>query len=57
MGNPACGALGGSRECNSLPQTATLLPCGVKIVCYFRHGFATPLKVGKNKKWEFVIFN
>ena len=23
MGYPACGALGGSRECNSLPQTAT----------------------------------
>ncbi|WP_201789743.1 hypothetical protein [Campylobacter lanienae] len=50
MGNPACGALGGSRECNSLPQTATLLPCGVKIVCYFRRGFATPLKVDTNKK-------
>ncbi|WP_201789865.1 hypothetical protein [Campylobacter lanienae] len=49
-GTPRSGALGGSRECNSLPQTATLLPCGVKIVCYFRHGFATPLKVGKNKK-------
>ncbi|WP_201789836.1 hypothetical protein [Campylobacter lanienae] len=49
-GTPRSGALGGSRECNSLPQTATLLPCGVKIVCYFRRGFATPLKVGKNKK-------
>ncbi|WP_201789702.1 hypothetical protein [Campylobacter lanienae] len=47
-GTPRSGALGGSRECNSLPQTATLLPCGVKIVCYFRRGFATPLKVGKN---------
>lgn len=23
MEYPACGALGGSRECNSLPQTAT----------------------------------
>ncbi|WP_141082138.1 hypothetical protein [Campylobacter lanienae] len=49
-GTPRSGALGGRGECNFLPQTATLLPCGVKIVCYFRRGFATPLKVDTNKK-------
>ncbi|WP_201790138.1 hypothetical protein [Campylobacter lanienae] len=49
-GTPRSGVLGGSRECNFLPQTATLLPCGVKIVCYFSTDFVRALKVGKNKK-------
>ncbi|WP_222703365.1 hypothetical protein [Campylobacter hyointestinalis] len=30
MGYPACGALGGSRECNSLSQSWALLSCEVK---------------------------
>ncbi|MDD7513986.1 MAG: hypothetical protein PUK08_02050 [Campylobacter lanienae] len=30
MGYPACGAVGGSRECNSLSQRLALLVCEVR---------------------------
>ncbi|MDD7513963.1 MAG: hypothetical protein PUK08_01930 [Campylobacter lanienae] len=30
LGYPACGALGGSRECNSLSQRSALLTCEVR---------------------------
>ncbi|WP_278785175.1 hypothetical protein [Campylobacter lanienae] len=41
MGYPTqVGALGGSRECNSLSQTATLLPCGVKMGYPTKWGFS-----------------
>ncbi|WP_283240783.1 hypothetical protein [Campylobacter sp. RM9328] len=33
-----------------LAANGDLLPCGVKIVCYFSTDFVRALKVGKNKK-------
>ena len=39
-GYPTCGALGGSRECNSLSQRSALLTCEVKMGYPTKWGFS-----------------